>query len=729
MSYDIGPKIGIEGEAEFKKALSQVNTNLKTLGTEMQAVTSAFDKNDRSAESLTAQNEVLNKQIDEQKSKLEMLKAKLTESATEYGENDAKTQKWQQAVNKATAELNGMERQLNNNNAELEQTATAGDKAGGNLKNAGDKAKQSGDDAEQGKGGWSKLGSGLAEVGEYAAKAIAALGAAATAAGTALVAMSVSGASYADDVMTISAQTGIATDKLQEYKYAAELVDVSTETLTKSMAKNIKSMSSAAGGTGATAEAYKKLGVAVTNSDGSMRDGQTVYWEAIDALGKMDNETERDALAMQILGKSAQELNPLIEAGSERMQELAGKAQAAGYVLSEDTLEAFGAFDDQLQFLKVGAEAAKNALGTILLPTLTELAGDGTELLGQFTNGILGANGGIEKMGEVIGSTLSSLVNKIVERLPGIVEAGMDIISALGQGLMDNLPAIVTAAVEIITMLAGGLVDALPQLVEAALQIILALATGLADALPELIPSIVETVLTIVNTLIDNVDMLVDAAIAIIMALAAGLIDALPTLMEKAPEIVSKLVTAIIENAPKLLAAAGQLVATLVQGIVENLSSLGETAAQVVNTIVSGIGSLISDIWEVGKDVVRGIWEGIKSMTSWLWDRVKGFFSGILDGVKDFLGIHSPSKVFAGIGENMAAGLGLGFADQMKSVAKQIESSVPTSFSTNVTPVGGGSERAVSQITQNVIINSPTQLLPSQIARESKNALRRLCWA
>lgn len=171
--------------------------------------------------------------------------------------------------------------------------------------------------------------------------------------------MAVEGAAYADTVLTESTVTGIATDKLQEYMYAAELVDVSTDTLTKSMAKQIKSMKSAADGSKSMVDAYDQLGVSVTNADGSLRDSDEVYWEIIDALGKVENETERDAIAMTVLGKSAQELNPLIEAGAERMNELGEEAHKAGYVVSDDMLNAYGALDDQLQYLSVGCTAAK----------------------------------------------------------------------------------------------------------------------------------------------------------------------------------------------------------------------------------------------------------------------------------------------------------------------------------------------------------------------------------
>ena len=112
MAYDIGPRIGIDGEAEFRRAIQSINTNIKTLGTEMLAVTSAYDANDKSAAALTARNEVLVKQIDAQKEKLAKLQEGLAASAEKYGDNDEKTQRWQQTVNKATADLNKLERQL-----------------------------------------------------------------------------------------------------------------------------------------------------------------------------------------------------------------------------------------------------------------------------------------------------------------------------------------------------------------------------------------------------------------------------------------------------------------------------------------------------------------------------------------------------------------------------------------------------------------------------------------
>ena len=121
MADDFGLKIGLEGEKEFKKALADINQSFKVLGSEMKLVTSQFDKNDTSVEALTARNEVLNKEIEAQRQKIETLRQALANAAESFGENDRRTQAWQIQLNNAEAALNGMERELKDNNDALEQ--------------------------------------------------------------------------------------------------------------------------------------------------------------------------------------------------------------------------------------------------------------------------------------------------------------------------------------------------------------------------------------------------------------------------------------------------------------------------------------------------------------------------------------------------------------------------------------------------------------------------------
>jgi phage-related protein len=702
MADNFGLKIGVEGEKEFKKALSDINQTFKVLGSEMKLATSQFDSNEKSVESLTAKNEVLTKQIDAQKDKIETLRKALENASDSFGENDRRTQQWVVQLNNAQAELNGMERELKDNEKALDNVADNFDTAEKQADQFGNELEKTGKEADSSGSKFEKLGSVVKGIGAAMGAAFVAVGAAAISAGKALVDMTVEAAAYADEMLTQSTVTGMSVESLQAYSYAADLVDVSLDTLTGSMAKNVKSMASAADGSAKYADAYARLGVSVTDANGNLRDSETVYWETIDALGNISNETERDALAMQLFGKSAQDLNPLIAQGSEGIATLTDEAKRMGAVLSEESIEKLGAFDDSVQRLKQGSEAAKRVMGTVLLPQLQTLADEGTTLLGNFTSGLVDAGDDFGKISEVIGDTVGGLVDMIIEHLPKIIQVGMDIVMAivnaivenlptivecassivmtLLEGLIDALPAITEGALQLVLTLVQGIIDNLPAIIEAAIQMIVTLAMGIADALPELIPSIVEAILLIVQVLLDNMDKILEAAFSIIKGLAEGLLNALPELIDALPEIITTIIDFITDNLPEIIEMGIELTVQLAVGLIKAIPQLVARLPEIVAAIVTGLGKAVGAVFEIGKNIVTGLWEGIKSLGSWIADKVSGFFSGIVDGAKSLLGINSPSKVFAGIGENMGLGIGEGFTDAMKGVEKDITNALPTDF-------------------------------------------------
>ncbi|HBL84686.1 MAG: phage tail protein [Clostridiales bacterium GWF2_38_85] len=717
MPDSFGLKIGVEGEKEFRNALRDINQSFKVLGSEMNLVSSQFDKQDNSIQAITARNQVLNKELDTQKEKIFALEKALSNATTSFGENDKRTQAWAIQLNNAKAELNGLEREVEQNNKALDTAGNEFNSAEKQADQFGDEVKKTADQADDAGNRFDKLGSVLKGVGATLGIAVAAIGTAAISAAKSLTDMTVSASAYADEILTQATVTGMSTESLQAYKYAAELVDVSMETLTGSMAKQIKSMSSARDGSAKFTEAYDALGISVADSNGNLRDSETVYWETIDALGNIANETERDALAMQIFGKSAQELNPLIAQGSEGMAALTEEAKNMGAVMSDDSLNALGDFDDTVQRLKSGAGAAKNMLGTVLLPELQSLGIDGVSLLGNFTKGLSEANGDWGKITEVISSTVGSIVNIIMENLPKMIELGMDIISSIGGAILDNLPLIIDSAISIIMTLLQGLIKALPQLTEGALQLILALvqgiidnlpalieaaiqmvvtlALGIADALPELIPSIINAIILIVETLLANMDKILDAAFQLIQGLATGLLNALPQLIEKLPEIIIGIVDFITNNLPMIIEMGIQLTIQLAMGLIQAIPQLVAKLPEIIIAIIGGLSKAVLSVGEIGVNIVKGLWEGIKGMGAWLWEQVSGFFSGIVDGVKNFLGINSPSKVFAGIGDNMGKGIGVGFSDAMNGIEKDMQNSIPTDFDINgniTGSVSGGSK-------------------------------------
>lgn len=183
----------------------------------------------------------------------------------------------------------------------------------------------------------------------------------------------------ADELSTLSKVTGISTAELQKYKAAADLVDVSVETISKSQIKLKKNMATAASGTGAAAKAFQTLGVAVTDSNGELRGQDEVFTEVIKALGQMENETERDALAMQIFGKSAAELNPLIEDNGETYKRVADIFKNNGLeIVDDETIQKANEFNDTIDEVKATFGAAINTIGMqlagYLAPAMEKIA-------------------------------------------------------------------------------------------------------------------------------------------------------------------------------------------------------------------------------------------------------------------------------------------------------------------------------------------------------------------
>lgn len=373
----IRTRLQIDGEKEYTNAVRGINSDLKVLDSEMKLVTTRFAENSSSVKALTERHGVLEKQLKAQAEKVEALKKGLENAKKATGDNAATVNKWQTDLNKAETQLEKTRQELGKTDTALKNSKTNTIGLGDAINDLTQKFGISlPDGMQKSLNGLGKVDEGIVEsVAKFAAMAVAI-----AAVEKKLIDLTTAQATYADDILTQSSVTGIATDTLQEYNYAAELLDVSVETITGSQTKLIKSMAAAKKGTGEQAEAFKKLHINIKDSSGQLKDSQTVFGEAIDALGKISNETERDALSMQIFGKSAQDLNPLIKAGSGRMKELAEEAQKMGYVLSNEALTSLSQVDDAQQRLNNTMTTVKNQVALAFAPALTDALETGMSL-------------------------------------------------------------------------------------------------------------------------------------------------------------------------------------------------------------------------------------------------------------------------------------------------------------------------------------------------------------
>lgn len=355
MAIDIGPRIGIDGEAEFRRSIQQISQSLKTMDAESKALTATMQDETDAEKKNAAQKELLERQINAQRAGIEKLQKGLQDSAAAFGEEDTRTQKWQQALYKATADLANMAHQLNSTEGEVKDTGAAMQEAEGKTRSWSDVLK----------------GNLLSDVIKSGFQALVNI---AKEAAKAMKDCALGGMEYADSINTLYKQTNLSTETLQEFQYMEKLIDVSTDTITGSLSKLTKNMSSARKGTGDAAAAFQELGIEIVDENGKLRKAEDVFNDAIDALGKVKNETERDAKAMAIFGKSAKELNPLIKAGSGELNKLKQAAHDSGYVLGNSSLKALQKAQDAMDSLSKAAEGTKNKFSVGLAPGVEKAA-------------------------------------------------------------------------------------------------------------------------------------------------------------------------------------------------------------------------------------------------------------------------------------------------------------------------------------------------------------------
>lgn len=471
MAVNIGPKIGIDGEAEYRKELKAIIQETKTYAAETNEAAAAVEKADDKEKASAKVKESLAKQIEAQEKLVKKLREGVENAAKSTGENSETTLKWKEQLAKATTELHNLQGSASNAGGEVKDLTDA-------EKDAGDQASIFGDVLK------ANLASEAIKKGlELTKDALVAIK-------DVMVDSVKEAAAYGDEINSLSKKTGLSTQTLQQFDYMSDLIDVDLNTITGSLTKLTRNMDSAKDGTGAAAEAFETLGVSITDEAGNLRNNQDVWAETIDALGKIENGTERDALAMDLFGKSAQDLNPLILAGAETLKELQQEAENTGYVLDTETLGTLNDVQDGFDRLGSSWDTIKRQLGAKIgkkiLPDLKDIVGtlQNFAKTGNFDD----LFDGLTKSAEKALKKLPDFVQKITKKLPKVLKTlaksniWADFGEAIGNtlaGIFENLPALFEAGLELIGALIRGALNALPTMIGR-------LINGVDDGLDEL---------------------------------------------------------------------------------------------------------------------------------------------------------------------------------------------------------------------------------------------------
>ena len=444
----IGPKLQIDNFAEYKKNIDSLITQGKTLDSAMKLLESTWDKNTTAQDKAAGKAKILAQEIEAQKAKVAQIAEVVAKATEKYGADSEEVAKWTQAQNKAQTELNRMQHELNDCNDELndqQRELQQSEKELKSLDKSTDEVTDSMEDAEKQTRSWGDVmkGSLAADAVKNGLKSLANL---AKDMASALWDATKAGMGYADEILALSTTTGIATDTLQEFSYMEGIADVETSTIAKSVQKLKKSMSEAESQNkkyndkmaeaakitdkqkraakeasielGSTAASFKKLGVSLTDNNGKMRKSEDVFFDIIDALSKIDDETERDTTAMALLGKGATDLNPLIEAGAEQLNAMRQEAHDVGYVMDSETLGALGRTQDAMDRLEKRTEGVKNQFAKGLAPGAEKLATTLDETLGSPRT-----QRAITVLSEAVGGFLTMLADAAATIIPAVVSA------------------------------------------------------------------------------------------------------------------------------------------------------------------------------------------------------------------------------------------------------------------------------------------------------------------
>lgn len=611
MAYDIGPKIGIEGEAEFRAAITNINQNIKTLGTEMKAVTSAYDKNDQSAEKLTAQNEVLNKQIAAQKEKLALLKEGLEAAAKEFGENDSRTLKWQASVNTATAGLNKMERQLEANTDEL-QNGRAG------MKDLGEETEKTGD----------KISALTVAMGTLIADGIKAL----TSSVIDFAKSSLdAGMSFDSTMSEVSAISGATGDQFDALRDKAMEMGASTKFSATESAEAFTYMAMAGWKTEDMLDGIEGVMSLAAASGEDLASTSDIVTDALTAFGMSAEDSSRFA---DVLAAASSNANTNVSMLGESFKYVAPVAGSLGYS-AEDTAVALGLMANSGIKASQSGTALRTMLTNMANPTdkmasamlqlgvsLVDDEGNMKSLMDVMEDLRTGFGGGriatdefrasmvelntARENGEMTEKEYQARLGELITAMYGAEGAEKAQLAAMlaGKEGMSGLLAIVNASDEDFQKLTGSIYES----EGAAAAMAETMSDNLAGDITLFQSALEGAQIAIADQLNPSLRELVQFGTDAISTLSAafqeggldGAMDALDTILTDGLAL-------ILSNLPQMANAGGQLIVSLAGGFLSQLPAIISAAFELVSTLSEGIAEALPELIPAAVDTVLQI--------------------------------------------------------------------------------------------------------------------------
>lgn len=564
----------------------------------------------------------------------------------------------------------------------LEAAASGTDDA---VADVGDAAEEAGEKAQKASGGWTVLKGVMADLASSAIKAA--------------VSTVVDGAKkmVSAGLEYNQAMEGYVTNFTTMLGGSSEAANGMVGSLQKLASATPLAMSDLAGG----AQTLLAFGVASDDVSGTLQRLGDISLGNADKMQSLARAYGKATAQGKLTGETVQMMidagwNPLIDIcdqTGESMEDVQ-KRMAAGSISAEELTQAVNHATDAGGKFAGGMEAASKTVAGL------------TSTLQDNVNAMLG-----ELMQPVSDAMLSTLLPTAIDAVDQLTTAfedeGIDgfsrvagsLIASLSAQLVSYAPQAIPAALSFIGALVTGLLSALPDLTGTAIELVGALLLGIADQLPGIITAAMSALLGIVGKITspESITLLIQAAMQLMLALARGLIAAIPQLIDAVPGIITNLVESFYAMLPEIIGVGIEIVIALASGLVSNAGHIIAAVPRLVETIVRGFLANVKSYWDIGKSIVDGIRKGITEQWQRLKADVSKLFTGLVDWIKKLLGIHSPSTVFAGIGTNMAKGIGAGWQDTIGDINRDIAATLQPQYVVGVDMQGLYAQAATLQ--------------------------------
>lgn len=638
-------------------AILKARKSAKDLSGELRGVESLLKLDPTNTVLLAQKQDILAESIAGAKDKLKMLIAAQESMSKQLADGKISPEQYRDFER----EIESTRQQL----TRLEAAASGTDDA---VADVGDAAEEAGEKAQKASGGWTVLKGVMADLASSAIKA------AMSAVADGAKKMVSAGLEYNQ------AMEGYVTNFTTMLGGSSEAANGMVGSLQKLAAATPLAMSGLAGG----AQTLLAFGVASDDVSGTLQRLGDISLGNADKMQSLARAYGKATAQGKLTGETVQMMidagwNPLIDIcdqTGESMEDVQ-KRMAAGSISAEELTQAVNHATDAGGKFAGGMEAASKTVAGL------------TSTLQDNVNAMLG-----ELMQPVSDAMLSTLLPTAIDAVDQLMTAfedeGIDgfsrvagsLIASLSAQLVSYAPQAIPAALAFIGALVTGLLSALPDLTGTAIELVGALLLGIADQLPGIITAAMSALLGIVDTITspESITLLIQAAMQLMLALARGLIAAIPQLIDAVPGIITNLVESFYAMLPEIIGVGIEIVIALASGLVSNTGHIIAAVPRLVETIVRGFLADVKSYWYIGKSIVDGIRQGVTEQWQRLKADVSNLFTGLVDWIKNLLGIHSPSTVFAGIGTNMAKGIGAGWQDTIGDINRDIAATLQPQY-------------------------------------------------